>query len=153
MLLHGAGPRLVTTFFDLYALPTDFPGFAASSGSDPIARATELEDDLSSHIADDRLNPYIQVHEAEALVLACPDQLEVRHTGLGALALQAVAQEGGPEVVDDGPTTAPSKRLESWASAYSKTGDGPAIVASTDLSTIRQQCEHSNGWMSWLESW
>lgn len=154
LLLYGAGPRPVTTFLDLYALPSDFPGFEPASTLAPVQRASELERHLREHFGDDNdeFRPYIQVHEAEALVLACPEQLDARHRGLGALASQVVAQEGGPELVDDGPTTAPSKRLTAWAPDYSKTGDGPAVVASAGLAGIRMQCPHFDEWISWLES-
>src|ERR1041384_1857485 len=45
--LRERADTYVTTFFDLYGLPTDFPGRASSSGiADPITRAQAIENEL-----------------------------------------------------------------------------------------------------------
>ena len=151
-VLRGTGPFHVSTFIDLYALPSDFPGFQPTGTGTPIDRAKRIEAALHEHFADQRLRPYVQVHEAESLVLACPDQIELRHPGTRARVVAAVNAAGGPEFVNDGPNTAPSKRLQQWAPAYVKATDGPAIVAQAGLSAIRGQCAHFSEWITWLES-
>ena len=62
-----------TTMFDLYGLPTDFPGYkSAVARDDPYQRVEALEDALGNDISDWRFIPYIQLHEFEALILSDP---------------------------------------------------------------------------------
>ncbi len=67
----------VTTMFDLYALPTDFPGKAAAAypaHASGAAKALYLESLLSQDIRQPNFLPYLMVHEYEALLLSCPEQ-------------------------------------------------------------------------------
>ena len=65
----------VTTFFDMYGLPADFPG-AAGSRRDPLRRATAIEETLHKEVVQiaecrsDRFLPHIQPHEFEALLFS-----------------------------------------------------------------------------------
>ena len=69
----------VTTLFDLYALPADFPGKAApaypahASGS---AKAQYRETQLRQDIAEPNFLPNLLVHEYEALLFTQPAQFE-----------------------------------------------------------------------------
>ena len=64
---------------------------------------------------DTRFIPYIQLHEFETLILADPRQLEwefLEHDEPIQRLIEMVAREGGnPELIDDGVTSAPSKRI------------------------------------------
>jgi hypothetical protein len=62
-----------------------------------------------------------------------------------------VAKAGGPERVNDGRDSAPSKRLANYRGDYDKTGDGPLAVASLGLPKLRAQCPHLNAWLALLE--
>lgn len=66
-----------TTLFDLYGLPDDFPerGRQVSDRSN-ADRCDRLEQVLADQIDDWRFIPYLQLHEFEALVLACLPHLE-----------------------------------------------------------------------------
>jgi len=57
-----------------------------------------------------------------------------------------------PEDIDDGPTTAPSKRLENAIRSYNKVLHGPLAVESMGLAKIRSRCPRFNDWISSLES-
>ena len=51
-----------TTMFDVYALPTDFPGQeCASSSNDPYERVAILESTMGMDIGDPRFVPYLQL--------------------------------------------------------------------------------------------
>jgi hypothetical protein len=65
---------------------------------------------------------------------------------------KAVAQCGEPELVNDSPATAPSKRLLSACPTYQKTLHGPALVERIGLAAIREECPHFDSWLGWLES-
>ena len=49
----------LTTMFDLYKLPTDFPGFAqVKNFGDPYQKVMHLEESLAADIAEPRFIPY-----------------------------------------------------------------------------------------------
>ncbi len=142
----------VTTLFDLYALPADFPGKAApaypahASGS---AKAQYLEAQLRQDIAEPNFLPNLLVHEYEALLFTQPAQFE-QWTGnakVPATLAQAVAQAGSPEDVNDSPHTAPSKRIRAVMPKYQKTFHGPLIACDIGLDALRQACPHFHAWL------
>jgi hypothetical protein len=49
---------------------------------------------------------------------------------------------GGPELVNDDPRTAPSKRLLRYYPGYVKTLDGPLAVAELGVPARRVKCPH-----------
>jgi len=62
---------IITTMFDLYALPKDFPGFErAQKIEDPYSRVHLLEQSFSDDICSNRFIPYVQLHEFESLFFA-----------------------------------------------------------------------------------
>ena len=57
-----------------------------------------------------------------------------------------------PEQINDGPTTAPSRRLEAvFGGTYRKTEHGPLIAEDIGLDVIRAKCRGFNEWVSRLE--
>jgi Domain of unknown function (DUF4276) len=63
--------------------------------------------------------------------------------------------------VNDGPQTAPSRRLTDWTAAHSpstlryskstKTRHGPQLAARLSLSVIRDACQRFGAWLGRLE--
>ena len=67
----------LTTLFDLYGLPDDFPmRDRIASDHSQAERCDRLQLVLADKINDWRFIPYIQLHEFEALVMACLPFLE-----------------------------------------------------------------------------
>jgi len=100
-----------TTMFDLYALPSDFPGKAIhASVSDTSRRVELLEQAMFDDLGDRRLIPYLQRHEVEALVLAGLDRLAnlLPEERKGIERLREAIGPLSPEDVNDGVATAPS---------------------------------------------
>ena len=65
--------------FDLYGLPSDFPGYAkAAEELDPYSRVNVLENALQESINDWRFTPYIQIHEFESLLFSDIEKLGIR---------------------------------------------------------------------------
>lgn len=144
-----------TTMIDFYGLPAKFPGMAvASDMTDPYRKVAKLEECFENDIADRRFIPFITLHEYESLVLSNPpafmrqfDSVERRVTELQEIADNA----GGPENVNDGEQTAPSKRILRLFPGYDKVADGPLIAQHIGLPTIRRKCPHFNAWVEQLE--
>ena len=71
---------------------------------------------------------------------------------LAAKLHEDVSRAGGPELVNDGPSTAPSKRIHRYWPSYSKTLDGPMAIAELGLRTLRLRCPHLDQWLRRLEA-
>ena len=147
-----------TTMFDLYALPHDFPGYEKSARViDPYERVRILEDSLLEDVSDPRFIPYIQLHEFEALLLADPQKLDSQFyedsTGIQRL-VQIANGFMSPELIDDGPDSAPSKRIAEEIPEYprSKVSAGPITAERIGLHTLRTKCQHFDAWLGTLES-
>ena len=145
-----------TTMFDLYGLPTDFPRYAdAAEVSDPYARVEILGTAMREAIGDRRFIPYIQLHEFEALLFANPQKLDTQFLDRPSALQQLVetAKElGSPELVDDGPTAAPSKRITAAIPEYEsrKASAGPIVAAKIGLPELQSQCRHFREWLERL---
>ena len=150
------GELRVTTLFDLYGLPDDFPEIDVhESDLDTARRCDSLEAALAGVIDDRRFIPYIQRHEFETLVLASlrslGELLDAEDDLAGLAALKEQIGDHPPEDINDGAMTAPSKRLLAHVRGFSKTLHGPLAVADTGLATIRQECPRFDTWVTTLE--
>ena len=146
-----------TTMIDLYALPSEFPGWAeARRRIQPVERVAELERTLESEFAESRFIPFIQLHEFEALLYCDLGELQRRiansDTGIRALQLEVINLE--PEEINEGSTTAPSKRIIRHVPIYerNKVRVGAPAAAAIGLSKLRTRCPHFGNWLSRLEA-
>lgn len=145
-----------TTMFDLYGLPDDFPGCeAASKENDPYEKVRLLEDAFARDIDDYRFIPYIQLHEFEALIFADPGKLNLEFPDKEAAIQKLVEMAHGknPELIDDHPDTAPSKRIIKEIKPYEKNKSisGPSVVESIGLPCLKEKCKHFSNWITKLE--
>ncbi len=146
-----------STMFDLYGLPNDFPGHEEAQGqTDPYGKVAILEKGLARGVEDHRFIPYIQLHEFETLIFANPHKLDLEyldHRGPVRRLAQMVEDVGGnPELIDDGRSTAPSKRIIKEIPEYDKINVGPLIVEKIGLDVLRRGCSHFSEWLTKLES-
>ncbi|MGW4031892.1 DUF4276 family protein [Streptomyces sp. NPDC004838] len=153
-LLRNSGVSMVTTLLDFYGLPSDTPGRADLPSGDPYARVRHLESAMGHSIGDARFLPFIALHETEAWVLAAAKELsDMAEAPKLADQLQTqVKTAGGPELVDDGPDTAPSKRILKAYPAYSKVVEGPYAIELLGLPALRAVCPHLDSWLTRLEA-
>jgi hypothetical protein len=156
---HKGPDKFFTTMIDLYRLPSDFPAFAEAENLRhiPQKRVEALEQAFASDIGDPRFIPYIQLHEFEAYLFSDPTcfAFSYDHHEKQIAALQAIAEgHATPELIDDGPHSAPSKRIAAQFPDYedAKPVFGPQIAILIGLATIRAKCSHFAAWVSRLES-
>jgi len=154
LLLRNRDLQVLTTLFDFYAFPVDSPGMETRPASDPYQRVAHVEHAMSEAIADPRFVPHLILHELETWVFAAAEQLGwlLPDPGLVRRLQADVRDAGGPELVNDHPSTAPSKRLASYCATYSKTNDGPLAIADLGIESLRSQCPHFDKWIDLLES-
>jgi hypothetical protein len=153
-LLRDRSITVLTTLIDYYGFPKDGPGMADRPPGSSRERAKHVEKALAAAVGDDRFFPFLALHEIEAWVLADCTQLgEFMGDSRPATGLQRlVVQAGGPEQVNDGVDTAPSKRILSAYPRYLKRADGPRVIAAAGLPTIRKACPHADDWLGALEA-
>ncbi|WBS03503.1 DUF4276 family protein [Pseudoduganella sp. SL102] len=144
----------VTTMFDLYALPNDFPGHeAARHLPSGLEKARYLEAQLGLDIALANFVPNIVVHEYEALLFSDPERFADWVARKVVDELTDVRKHfATPEDINDSPHTAPSKRIISAFPAYQKTFHGPLIACDIGLDTIRAACPHFHAWLLAVEA-
>lgn len=152
---------ILTTFFDLYALDTTFPGFTeAAKLTDVYARTTQLETALHHAIVDyvgcrpERFIPHIQPHEFEGLLFSDVNTLTLTEPSWKHQLpkLQAVRTAfDTPEHINGGYETKPSQRLKNILDPkYKKTRHGPLAAEKITLSKMEQECVHFREWMTRL---
>lgn len=146
----------VTTLFDLYALPNDFPG--KSSSDYPTLgtgrqKAQWLEAALGQDINQRNFIPNLLVHEFEALLFVRVESFADWTDDDAALkSLRTVSATTAPEDINDSPQTAPSKRILAAMPGYQKTLHGPLIACDIGLDAMRQSCPHFDEWLKSIES-
>jgi hypothetical protein len=155
-LLGDSSADTVTTMFDYYALPSDFPGHgAAPTGSTAEAKAKHIEQAFAEDVKDARFIPYLSLHEFESLLFVDPASAQwIYDSAHIVTALEDVRDEfqKKPETINDGPSTAPSKRVIGVFPKYEKPLHGPMATGAAGLTALRGLCPHFDAWLSALES-
>ncbi len=161
-LLRQESTTVVTTMFDFYGMPGNWPGRRKVRRASHAKKAATVERAILEDVAKQmgpkfnrkRFLPYIQMHEFEALLFSRPETIAEVIPDVGASdALQAIRDEfSTPEEIDDDPQTAPSKRIERLCPAYQKPFHGAIAAKRIGIEVIRQECPHFNEWLSALES-
>ena len=147
----------VSTMFDLYALPGDFPGKRAQAYPHTATgqqKALFLEEKLALDVGQPNFLPNLIVHEYEALLFAQPDWFSQwsDDATLASTLKRALAGARAPEDINDSPQTAPSKRILAAMPGYQKTFHGPLIACDIGLDAIRQSCPHFHEWLLAIEA-
>jgi hypothetical protein len=154
-LLQDGNAVRVTTLFDFYGLPHDFPGMAGIPTGSCYERVAHVEQAFASDINHPRFLPYLTLHEFEAFIFTDP----ARCTWVFSDAPQIIpvleqhrASVSSPEEINEGRETAPSKRIIKAYPRYQKTVHGPLAVLEIGLPALRAACPHFNQWLSSIEA-
>lgn len=154
--------HIFTTMFDLYALPDDFPGFERSQTiSDPYLRVSDLEKSFADAINDERFIPYIQLHEFEALLFCGIEYIASLYPDCEKRCrqlIQDLQNAGNPELINNSPETAPSKRIIKAIEGdgkkkyynYNKPKTGKFVTKNIGIDELCSKCKHFNEWIEKL---
>ncbi|MCP1157003.1 DUF4276 family protein [Bacillus infantis] len=155
-LLKSSHFDLVTTLIDYYALPENFPGQdTLPTTSDGYAKVAHLETEFGQDISNTKFYPFIMLHEFETMIFCdiyslsdfFSDKMASLHT------LNSVLTHfENPELINNSPETAPSKRILVQLEGYKKTLHGPIAITNIGIDKIRQLCPHFNDWLTHIES-
>ena len=154
--------RFVTTMFDYYGMPTDWPGRDAARRQAHGRKTAIVENTMPEDISEamghafnrQQFIPYVQMHEFETLLFSAPDILgkvasekDITHE------LRGIADSfRTPEEIDDDPNSAPSKRILQLSQRYQKVLHGNIAAQRIGLTLMRQKCPHFDEWVMKLES-
>jgi Domain of unknown function (DUF4276) len=147
----------VTTLIDYYGI-YPYHGFPkweeAKAIVDKSERLTFLEKAMFEEIDQSvryRFIPYIQLHEFEGLLFSdisvIEENFEVNEFKDHDYLLETDSTFDNPENINDGKTTAPSKRLDRIFGNYSKVVYGSLLAQEIGLSKIREKCPRFNNWI------
>ena len=144
-----------TSMIDLYALPSNFPGKGdhQRNPDNPRPYIEALEEAFGRDINDRRFIPHLQLHEYETLLFSDVesfaisfDECEQEIEQLGTIV------ESFPTIehINDGPQTAPSKRIIDLLPAYKglKTTAGPDIAECAGIDCLCECCPHFRDWIT-----
>lgn len=150
----------VSMLVDYYGIKEQF-GFPGWDESLRIIDKTErlhfllekMEEDLPETLRY-RFIPYIQMHEFEGLLFsdvhAFLNSFEENEIKIEDLQAAADAFES-PEMINNSPETAPSKRLIDAIPDYDKIVFGNCVAMDIGLEKIREKCPLFNEWVEKLE--
>jgi hypothetical protein len=150
-----------TTLFDFYGLPMDFPGKREAKNHDNyIEKARCVTSAMSACLQDHlgagamrRFLPYVQMYEFEGLLFSDTEAFAqgISQPTIAANLKLIRDQFDTPEMINDSPETAPSKRLIALLPSYEKPTDGSLAALEIGLASIRQECKLFDAWLSAIE--
>lgn len=153
----------VTCMFDFYGMGNKWPGREEANGKNhenkPLAVEAGILEDISKALTDfrkDRLIPYVQMHEYEALLFSYPKALSIALGNQSSEEEFQIIRKGfsSPEHINDSPNTAPSKRVaqvfRSYQTGYRKPLHGSIAAKQTTIETMMSECPHFKDWVSHL---
>lgn len=160
-LLQDQG-AVVTTLIDFYGIKDShrFPGWvegkqirSKADRMDSLER--KMKEDIRPELQE-RFIPYIQVHEFEGLLFSefkvFTDNFETNEI-TNIRELQSTIENcDSPEDINDGETTAPSKRLERLIFGYNKIVFGSLLAQEIGMPKIRSRCPRFHQWITTLEA-
>lgn len=151
-----------TTMFDYYALPDDFPGSAdAGRLRDAYAKVESVEGAFEADMNHHCFIPYIQLHEFEALCFCDIGRLRTLYPGeeKSIEKLELVLKQYGdnPELINNSPRTAPSKRIIAAIEGnrkygYNKPQSGADVTKNIGMDKLMKMCRHFRGWIERLQT-
>jgi len=157
----------ITTMFDYFRIEAKWPGVAslktnlktgrtmtAHEKGQWIESATleQLKMDFPDDNIVERMIPYIEMHEFEALLFTSPTAIaEVCQPGSARYLEQIVSGYATPEEINSDPNKAPSKQLEALIPTYRKHVHGKSITERIGIDSIRAICPHFNIWLGRME--
>lgn len=144
---------LVTTLIDFYAYPADAPGRNCHTVGEhtPTLCVRRRAAAMQETVPGDWL-PFIALHEMETLVIASGSlQATVLGDARAPGVFERIIREAGDaEHIDDGPQTAPSRRVLEALPGYRKAQDAVAVLQGHDLGEALAKCPGIARWVERL---
>ena len=145
--------------FDYVTSLVDFYGFRdkGNAGVEDLERSINraVGERIQRPWDESRVFAYVQQYEFEALLFSDVTAFHLLEDAADdaiAELSRVRSQFPTPEGINDGPDTAPSKRILAIMPTYNKRRDGPDLAATIGLDAIRSECRRFDAWVSRMES-
>ena len=157
--LKNSGQIWVTMMIDYYQLPKDTPGFdaIAKNPRKPTNAAAQIQNCIAEQIGDQRLIPFLTLHEFEALLFCNPEAVGIYFDSLKLTKdlEQIKNRHETPEHINGGKDTNPASQLNGLlqkhlSQGYAKRKDGPTLAQNIGLESMAKACPHFKGWLDRL---
>lgn len=149
-LFKDTSADTVTTMFDFYGLPANFPAW--DTEGDCYDQVIDAERVFGEDVNEPRFVPYLQLHEFEALLFSDPNVI-ASTLNVRLQAIQDIRDAySTPEEINNSPETSPSKRLLKLSPSYGKEHFGSIIAARIGLDTFINECPHFGEWVAKIEN-
>lgn len=155
-LLKEEPDVVVTTFVDYFRIPNSMPGYADCMRQVQVSQKIEcleeyLKNDILTEIERPIFIPYIQQHEFEALLFSSDTGFQAYNdAGIVAAVNGIMRRYPNPEDINDGPNTAPSKRILNIIQNYEKVIDGNLMALEIGIEVILEKCPRFSAWVESL---
>lgn len=133
----------VMLIFDYYGLDVTFKNHLTTTQTSLDDKVEAIQQRLEIEINNPRFRFRLQVHEFEAFLFSKPEAIAEHFAQPASLEAigQILSQFGNdPEMINDDPKMAPSKRLDALFGKFGKTTDGLIIAQKIGVANIRKKC-------------
>ncbi len=137
--------KLVLLVLDYYGLHRSFKTHLNKTHTSLAERVISIQERLEQKIDNPRFKFRLQVHEFEALLFSDVRRISQHFNNEASLShLEQILSEfkNNPELINDSPKTAPSKRLVKIYPKFRKTTDGLQIIGKIPILLLREKCTH-----------
>lgn len=154
---------LHTSMVDFYGMPAmgsrAWPGRMAAANMEQDHKGEHVGRQMLANLrtrlhGGERFVPFVMVHEFETLLFsdceAFAHALEM--PGLAEPLLRVRGQFESPEHINDGPETAPSKRILVLHPRFRKVADGTVAAEAVSIARMTEECRHFGDWLRRLET-
>ncbi len=150
-LLKQETEIIITTLVDFFRMPTNIPKYdeCIDNNTNIFDKVLCLEKSIEDDISDSRFIPYIQLHEFEAVLFSTNNGFECYYEAEIYSQTQSIIEKyENPELINDRPETAPSKRLMKIIPSYNKVVDGNIIAMEVGFDAITEKCLRFRNWIN-----
>ncbi|HCR74291.1 MAG TPA: hypothetical protein DIW26_08000 [Ruminococcus sp.] len=142
----------VTTMFDYYGMPSNTPAIDYTD-TDLYNRIEYIEQAITNDIGCNNLSFNLLVHEFEGLLFSDTQAFSTIANDKAVEKLQAMrATAETPEHINNSVNTAPSKRIESVISDYTKVRQGIIVAKNIGINKMLSECKHFADWIDKIKS-
>ncbi len=142
----------VTTMFDYYGMPSNTPAIDYTD-TDLYNRIEYIEQAITNDIGCNNLSFNLLVHEFEGLLFSDTQAFSTIANDKAVEKLQAMrASAETPEHINNSVSTAPSKRIESVISDYTKVRQGIIVAKNIGINKMLSECKHFADWIDRIKS-
>ena len=142
----------VTTMFDYYGMPNNTPAIDHTD-TDLYKRIEYIEQAITNDIGCNNLSFNLLVHEFEGLLFSDTQAFSTIANDKAVEKLQAMrASAETPEHINNSVSTAPSKRIESVISDYTKVRQGIIVAKNIGINKMLSECKHFADWIDKIKS-